>query len=88
MPGRALLRLSPGDWPEALCPGSLNVQIDRYPKAFEDRGLKNRIAELDRSLFKPEFEIPRNLLGNNQLGPRTGSARRRRASVARNTQHA
>ena len=85
MPGRALLRLSPGDWPEALCPGSLNVQVDRYPKAFEDRGLKNRIAELDRSLFKPEFEIPRNLLGNNQLGPRTGVPRGGDAQVWRAT---
>jgi hypothetical protein len=47
------------------------------------RGLSNRIAELDRSLFKPEFEIPRDLLGNNQLGPRPGVPRGGDAQVWR-----
>jgi hypothetical protein len=46
--------------------------VDRYPQTFKQRGLSNRIAELDRALFKPEFEIPRNMFGNNQLGPQPG----------------
>jgi hypothetical protein len=83
VPGRGFLRHAPHDWPESLCPGSLNVRVDRYPVALVQRGLSNLIAELDRSLFKPEFEIPRDMLGNNQLGPRAGVPRGGDAQVWR-----
>ena len=85
VPGRSALPLSPSDWPEVLCPGSLNVRVETYPKIFEQRGLSNQIAELDRSLFRPEFEIPRELLGNNRLGPRPGIPRGGDAQVWRAT---
>ncbi len=83
VPGRGVLRHAPHDWPELLCPGSLNVRVDRYPASLGQHRLSNRIAELDRSLFKPEFEIPRDLLGDNQLGPRPGVPRGGDAQVWR-----
>jgi hypothetical protein len=83
VPGRGVLRDAPHDWPESLCPGSLNIRVDHYPAVLDQRGLSNRIAELDRSLFRPEFEIPRDLLGNNQLRPRSGVPRGGDAQVWR-----
>jgi hypothetical protein len=52
--------------------GSLNVRVERYPRAMADHGLANRIAELDKGLFRPAFRIARDQFRNNRLGPRPG----------------
>ena len=83
VPGRSALPTAPVDWPEALYPGSLNVRIDEYPEEFRRRGLTNRVMELDRSWFAPEFEILRLQFGNNLLGPRPGVPRGGDAQVWR-----
>ena len=72
VPGRsALISVSP-DWPDRLYPGSLNVRVETYPKALVQHGLADRIAELDRGLFRPAFQIARDLFRNNHLRPRPG----------------
>jgi len=83
VPGRVVLRETPHDWPEVLFPGSLNVRVEEYPEALGRHGLLNRIAELDKSLFRPAFEIPREDLGNNQIYPRPGVPRGGDAQVWR-----
>lgn len=70
VPGRSALPTAPADWPEVLCPGSLNVRIHKYPEAFDDRGIKRATTALDAAQFIPEFEIPREMLANNRLGPK------------------
>lgn len=64
--------MPPPDWPDRLYPGSLNLRVEQYPADLAARSLKNRVSELDRGLFIPEFEIPRNRFGNNRLGPQPG----------------
>lgn len=83
VPGRGLLSGSPPDWPEVLCPGSLNVRIDVYPPELVRRGLQKRTTELDKALFVPAFEIPRDLFTNNRLSPRPGVPRGGDAQVWR-----
>ena len=83
VPGRRDLRAAPHDWPEVLFPGSLNVRVEKYPEALRQHGLANRIAHLDTGRFRPTFEILRNELRNNQLGPRPGVPRGGDAQVWR-----
>ncbi len=85
VPGRSALSSAPVDWPEALYPGSLNVRIDEYPDGFRQHGLTNRVIELDRGWFAPEFEILRGQFGNNRLEPRPGVPRGGDAQVWRAT---
>src|SRR6516164_917977 len=70
IPGRSKLNQAPSDWPESLFPGSLNVCVDAYPLGPAGRTLLTRVKELDRGRFAPTFEIRREDIGNNQLGPR------------------
>ena len=83
VPGRAELCTAPADWPERLHPGSLNVVVDEYPAELLSRGLTNRIFELDKGWFAPEFEIQREQFRNNMLGPRPGVPRGGDAQVWR-----
>jgi len=83
VPGRSVLLEAPEDWPNVLFPGSLNVRVERYPPEFERHGFSNRVEELDRSVFKPTFEIARERLANNRLHPRPGVPRGGDAQVWR-----
>jgi len=83
VPGRAELRAAPADWPERLHPGSLNVAVDQYPREFMSRRLTNRISELDKGWFVPEFELLRGQFRNNKQGPRPGVPRGGDAQVWR-----
>lgn len=83
VPGRNTLIRAPNDWPEALYAGSLNVRIDQYPVEFRQHGLADTVVELDTGRFAPEFEIFRDELGNNQLGPRPDAPRGGDAQVWR-----
>ncbi len=83
VPGRSELNMAPADWPERLHPGSLNVVVDEYPEEFRSRGLANRISELDKGRFVPEFEIRREQFRNNLLQSRPGVPRGGDAQVWR-----
>ena len=67
VPGSGSVEKAPMDWPERLCPGSLNVRISRYPELFTERGLALTTKTLDVAGFQPAFTIPQAVLGNNQL---------------------
>lgn len=58
------------DWPEDLCPGSMNCRIIEFPKNFaEVVGEGDRIAALDTTqTFIPEFCIPKDAIENNRVG--------------------
>lgn len=83
IPGRSRLDGAPPDWPEALYPGSLNIRVSAYPSDSEGHALINRVEELDQGRFAPTFEIPRQSISNNQLGPRPGLPRGGDAQVWR-----
>jgi hypothetical protein len=67
VPGRAEVPGAPGDWPEVLVPGSLNIRVrpDGYPPGFSFRG----VDMLDNGHFRPTFIVSRNLFKNNKLRP-------------------
>lgn len=68
IPGRSALVEAPIDWPEELCPGSLNVLIDTYPDGFSPPIGRDRGAyQLDDGSFGPEFIIDGNLITENML---------------------
>ena len=94
-PGREELLGAPEDWPESLCPGSLNVLVleEGYPTGFDapERGGRG-VQVLDDGVFAPTFSIPGALIGANKLlsedDPGRGSAQvwRGIVRVARNSQ--
>jgi len=68
MPGRSALSNAPDDWPEKLCPGSLNVLIQVYPEGFgEPRGRSGGVYQLDTGSFQPALTIPGSLISANKL---------------------
>lgn len=81
VPGRKALAECPDSWPQRLCPGSLNVRIDEYPAAFDERGLPHSVKALDTAGFDPSFVIPWNEMERNRLTPRPESPRRGTAQV-------
>lgn len=83
VPGRHLLGQVDDDWPVLLYPGSLNIRVLHFPTAFREHGLTEDVEALDSGQFAPAFEIPRDLLRNNKLGPSRGMARRGDAQVWR-----
>lgn len=58
------------DWPEELCPGSMNCRVIQFPENFSEIvGKGDRIAALDHThKFKPEFCIPKDAIENNRVG--------------------
>ena len=80
-PGKEELPGAPEEWPESLCPGSLNVMVleEGYPAGFDapERGGRG-VQVLDDDVFAPSFFIPGALIGGNMLlsesDPRRGSA--------------
>lgn len=83
VPGRHVLAEVDDGWPVRLYPGSLNVRVLHFPAAFKEHGLTEDVEALDSGQFAPTFEIPRDLLGNNKLGPSRGMSRRGDAQVWR-----
>lgn len=69
VPGRNAFPEAPVDWPALLFPGSLNLRVLTYPAAFLERGIVASTSSLDVMGFEPEFTIPQDLMGNNQLTP-------------------
>lgn len=68
IPGRSVVAGSPDDWPEELCPGSLNVLIEEYPDSFSPPSGRRRGAyQLDDGNFRPEFVIEGNQITENKL---------------------
>ena len=56
-------------WPEELCPGSMNCQVTDFPLDFDElAGEGDRIAKLDSGVFTPEFCIPKDEIENNRVG--------------------
>lgn len=85
IPGRILLPNAPEGWPEMLCPGSLNVLVNRYPQEFRARGLPDSVRTLDSGGFRPAFAIPPRLMSNNKLIPTSDAPSRGTAQVWRAT---
>ena len=69
VPGKLDLDCSPADWPEALYPGSLNIDIssDGYPSEFKELNPKMAVTKLDSKFFPALFTIPQNHMQNNKL---------------------
>ena len=68
IPGSDCLTSAPPDWPEQLCPGSLNILINEYPPGFKPP--KERVGgvyKLDDQTFRCAFVIPGDLIANNEL---------------------
>ncbi len=85
IPGRHLLPGAPRDWPETLCPGSLNVRVLAYPADFAWRCGGKDVTALDHGRFVPALEIPRDLITNNHLVPTRSCSRGGDAQVWRAT---
>jgi hypothetical protein len=70
-PGRTSLNDEAAkDWPETLCPGSLNCSVIEFPSNFDAlAGKGDRIEKLDHGIFVPEFEIPRAMIVKNRVAP-------------------
>lgn len=83
VPGHLELSCAPADWPDRLHPGSLNVQVDKCPVEFGQRGLPHSVEVLDTGWLVPAFEIPKDRMGNNKLRPRPGVPRGGDAQVWR-----
>jgi len=68
LPGKDTLPHAPSDWPKALCPGSLNIQLtgDRLSPVFRRLGPGYSLYKLDNYIFKPAFIIGKGLLAINQ----------------------
>ncbi len=71
IPGRNSLKNAPPDWPETLCPGSLNIRIDGYPSEFKHLSPTEKVKNLDSKYFRPAFTIPQNQILNNSILPST-----------------
>ena len=63
-PGKGQLCHCACDWPEELCPGSLNVKVMRWPTSL----LGKNIRELDKDEYRPAFTIPARQIENNRHG--------------------
>ena len=67
-PGQMNLPDAPEDWPEQLCPGSLNVLVDKYPDNFRAPvGRAFGAYQLDDGEFQPAFIIPGDDITKNEL---------------------
>lgn len=87
IPGREALPDAPDDWPECLCPGSLNVVIAAYPEGFsEPVGRTCGVYRLDDGAFRPAFVIPGDRITENKLvhngGPASAQVWRARLQAA------
>lgn len=71
LPGQSDLPIDIRDWPETVCPGSLNVQIERdgYPTRFVEEFPDRRVSNLDSRRFEPEAELDFDVIPNNSLTP-------------------
>ena len=87
IPGRSELDSAPDDWPEQLCPGSLNVKLhdDGLPAEFSERCSGELVRKLDSGNFRPEFVIPQSAMQNNKLKPKTDNPNRGVGQVWRTT---
>jgi hypothetical protein len=87
IPDLGALPDAPDDWPERLCPGSLNIVIAAYPEGFsEPVGRTRGVYQLDDGAFPPAFVIPGDLMTENKLvhngGPAPAQVWRARLQVA------
>lgn len=71
IPGKKNVSDAPVDWPENLCPGSLNIEIsaNEIPKELDNLGPGILIKKLDNGILKPAFVIKQNAILNNTIGP-------------------
>jgi hypothetical protein len=89
VPGRNEISGAPADWPERLCPGSLNIFVSVYPLEFAARRIAPNMKSLDIAGFIPEFTIAQAAMKNNKLMtlpnmPVRGSAQVWRATLEAN----
>jgi hypothetical protein len=85
VPGRNEISGAPADWPERLCPRSLNLLVSVYPPEFAARSIAKTAKSLDTSGFLPEFRIPQAAMKNNKLTPLPDMRDRGAAQVWRAT---
>ena len=89
IPGRNALVLAPGDWPERLAPGTLNIAIhdDGFPEDLHFLGKHRGLRNLDEGDFHPALVIPPWRIQGSTLQPTAdepvrGSAQLWRAELA------
>lgn len=85
VPGRNDISGAPADWPERLCPGSLNIFVSVYPPEFAARLIAPNTRSLDIAGFIPEFTIAQAAMKNNKLIPLPNMPVRGTAQVWRAT---
>lgn len=85
IPGKAKLPNAPSDWPETLCPGSLNIEIssEELPKELDVLGQGILIRKLDNGILRPIFVIEQKAIRNNTIGPNSSVKGRGDAQVWR-----
>ena len=71
IPGKKVLPFAPDDWPHALCPGSLNIEIStmEIPSELERLGPGIMMKKLDNGFLKPALVIEQKAIKNNTIGP-------------------
>ena len=68
IPGSRDLTNAPPDWPNELCPGSLNILIEEYPDGFQPpQGRAEGAYRLDDQTFRCVFVIPGDHIASNEL---------------------
>ena len=85
VPGRNEISGAPADWPERLCPGSLNILVSAYPREFAARGIPETTKSSDISGFLPVLTIARAGMKKNRLMPLADKPVRGAAQVWRAT---
>lgn len=69
IPGRDQLIVVPEDWPNQLAPGTLNIEIDDFPKDFEGIGEGDGLQKLDKGKFRAALIIPQRKIAGNTIKP-------------------
>lgn len=71
----------PGQWAQAMCPGSLNTVITRYPDNMDDLGEGYGVQKLDGKKLEAAAIVPHDMIENNALKPTTYSPERGDAQI-------
>lgn len=69
IPGRDDLIVVPEDWPDRLVPGTLNIEIDDFPKDFDGIGEGDGLQKLDKGKFRAALIIPQRKIAGNTIKP-------------------
>lgn len=87
VPGRGELFVAPEDWPDRLVPGTLNIEIDDFPKDLDGIGEGDGLKKLDKGKFRAALIIPQRKIAGNTIKPTQDQPTRGFAQVWRAELH-